>query len=61
MSEKFKKRLKELETREAARNEIVVAWDGPIEPKPGQTIIGSGYPFGKPGRTVNKNTEKKEL
>ena len=60
MSEKFKKRLKELETREAARNEIVVAWDGPIDPKPGQTIVGSCYPFGEPCRTVNQNN-KKEL
>ena len=60
MNEKIKSRLTKIEDREAAKSSIVVAWDGPIDPKPGQTIVGSCYPFGEPYRTVNQNN-KKEL
>ena len=60
MSEKLNTRLTKIEDRQKARHEIVVAWDGPIDPKPGQTIVGSCYPFGEPYRTVNQNN-KKEL
>lgn len=55
MSDKIKKRLGKMENRQTAKTSIVVAWDGPVEPKPGQTVIGTGYPFKKSETKKRRN------
>jgi len=43
MSERTKNRILKLEQRRGLKNPIICAWNGYIEPKPGQIVVGNGY------------------
>jgi len=60
MNKGLKRRLERLENRQTGKIEMVVAWYGPIEPKPGQVVIGNGYWLHREPKENGEGSRKKE-